>query len=156
MTRLPHCTVATVVERQGRFLLVEEIENGKSVLNQPAGHLEQQESLLAAAVRETREETGWTVRLDALIGIYQYHSKVSGISYVRICLSATPLAFDASIELDQGILGTHWLDIDQLEKRRSQWRSPLVARCIRDYLLGVSFPLSLVTEFVNDPELPLA
>ena len=146
----PHITVATIVEDQGRFLLVEEESAGKAVLNQPAGHLEANESLLQAAVRETLEETGWEVELTAVTGIYLYTAPSNGVTYQRVCFAARPLKHRPELPLDSGIIGPRWLTRDELEARKESWRSHLVARCIDDYLSGERFPLALI----RDSELP--
>lgn len=141
---LPHVTVATIVEDQGRFLLVEEVAEGKEVLNQPAGHLEADESLTEAAIRETLEETGWDVQLTGVIGIYLYTAPSNGVTYQRVCFTARPLHHHPDSPLDEGIIGPRWLSREELESRRSQWRSELVARCIDDYLKGEVYPLALI------------
>lgn len=146
----PHITVATIVEDQGRFLLVEEQAAGQTVLNQPAGHLEANESLLQAAIRETLEETGWEVELTAVTGIYLYTAPSNGVTYQRVCFAARPLRHRPELPLDAGIIAPHWLTRDELEARRASWRSHLVARCIDDYLDGERFPLALI----RDTELP--
>ena len=140
----PHVTVATVVEDQGRFLLVEEIAEGRQVLNQPAGHLEADESLLDAALRETLEETGWEVELTGVTGIYLYTAPSNGVTYQRVCFAARPLRQRPELALDEGIIGPRWLTREELEARREQWRSHLVARCIDDYLAGGHYPLALI------------
>ena len=104
----PDVTVATVVIDQGRLLCVEEHAGGALVLNQPAGHLEPDESLLDAAVRETLEETGWTVELEAFVGAYQWTSPAladgsGGRSYLRFAFAARPIAHDPARRLDEGI-----------------------------------------------------
>ncbi|WP_349570493.1 NUDIX hydrolase [Azotobacter salinestris] len=138
-----HVTVATIVEDNGLFLLVEELQDGRPVLNQPAGHLEPDESLTEAALRETLEETGWQVELTGVIGIYLY-SAPNGVTYQRVCFAARPLQPVAGYELDEGIIGPRWLSREQLLAHRECWRSPLVLRCIDDYLSGERFPLSLI------------
>lgn len=87
MTWQAHVTVATIVEDQGRFLFVEEMKGGRAVLNQPAGHLDPNESLQRAAVRETLEETGWDVELTSVVGIYLYTAPSNGVTYQRICFA---------------------------------------------------------------------
>lgn len=145
MTRFtPHVTVATVVEDQGRFLFVEEHAEGHLVLNQPAGHLEADESLLQAALRETLEETGWEVELTGVVGIYLYTAPTNGITYQRICFAARPLRHHPELPLDEGIVGPCWLTREELESRREQWRSPLVPQCIDDYRSGDLHALHLV------------
>ncbi|MFC5694608.1 NUDIX hydrolase [Pseudomonas sp. GCM10022186] len=144
MTWQPHITVATVVEDQGRFLLVEEEAGGRAVFNQPAGHLEADETLLQAALRETLEETGWEVELTAVTGIYLYTAPSNGVTYQRVCFAARPLRHHPERPLDDGIIGPRWLTRDELLAEKDRWRSHLVLRCIDDYLAGERFPLSLI------------
>lgn len=147
MRWLAHVTVATLVEDQGRFLLVEEISaDKKQVFNQPAGHLEANETLLEAAVRETLEETGWDVELTAVTGIYLYTAPSNGVTYQRVCFAARPLRHHPERALDDGILGARWLTRDELAAQPERWRSHLVLRCIDDYLEGERFPLSLIRD----------
>ncbi|EAR20930.1 NUDIX hydrolase [Nitrococcus mobilis] len=140
----PHVTVAAVVERANRFLMVEETAEGRRVLNQPAGHLEPGESLLEAMVRETREETGWEVEGLALVGIYRWpphpnHSK----TFLRVTFAARALSHNPHQALDKGILGTHWLTRDELTAAVEWLRSPLVLQSATDYLAGRRYPLEL-------------
>jgi len=145
MRWLAHVTVATIVEDQGRFLLVEELSaDKKQVFNQPAGHLEANESLLEAAVRETLEETGWDVELTAVTGIYLYTAPSNGVTYQRVCFAARPVRHHPERALDEGILGARWMTRDELAAQPERWRSHLVLRCIDDYLEGERFPLSLI------------
>ena len=141
----PHVTVATVVVRDGRLLLVEEAINGRQVLNQPAGHLEPDESLAAAAVRETLEETGWTVRLSAFIGTYQWTAP-DGTPFLRFAYAAEPVSHDPGRPLDDGILRAIWLTPAELKADPGRLRSPLVWQVVADYLAGQRHPLSIVKE----------
>lgn len=141
----PHVTAATVVVADGRLLLVEERIDGREVLNQPAGHLEPGESLAAAALRETLEETGWTVRLTAFIGVYQW-TAADGTTFLRFAYAAEPVSHDPARPLDQGILRTHWLSPAELQAEHARLRSPLVWEVVADYLGGQRHPLSLVRE----------
>ncbi len=141
----PHVTVATVVVRDGRLLLVEEASNGRQVLNQPAGHLEPDESLAAAAVRETLEETGWTVRLSAFIGTYQWTAP-DGTPFLRFAYAAEPVSHDPGRPLDDGILRAVWLTPAELKADPGRLRSPLVWQVVADYLAGQRHPLSIVKE----------
>lgn len=143
MRFLPHVTVATIVEDQGRFLMVEEIKNNLNVLNQPAGHLERDESLLAAARRETLEETAWEVELTGVVGIYLFTAD-NGISYQRVCFSAKPIRHHPQKKLDEGIVDALWLTRDELMNRQHQWRDPMIITCIDDYLAGHIYPLSII------------
>jgi len=140
----PHKTVATVVERDGQFLMVEELINGQLVLNQPAGHLEANESLAQAAVRETLEETAWEVELTSFLGLYQQSPTVDNICYIRSCFIAKALQEVPGRELDTGIVRALWLSRAELEARKNQMRSPVVLRVIDDYLQGKSYPLEVV------------
>ena len=142
----PHVTVATVVEDQGRFLLVEELAGGQAVFNQPAGHLEADESLIEAALRETLEETGWQVELTAVTGIYLYTAPSNGVTYQRVCFAAKPLRYLPDSPLDEGIIGPQWLTRDELAAQPERWRSELVLRCIDDYLAGERHSLSLIRD----------
>lgn len=142
----PHVTVATVIEDRGRFLLVEEMADGRAVFNQPAGHLEADESLIQAAVRETLEETGWDVELTGVTGIYLYTAPSNGITYQRVCFAAKALQQRPVHPLDEGIIGPRWLTREELAAQPERWRSALVLRCIDDYLSGISAPLTLIRD----------
>jgi 8-oxo-dGTP pyrophosphatase MutT (NUDIX family) len=141
----PHVTVATVVVRDGHLLLVEERIDGRDVLNQPAGHLEPGESLAAAAVRETLEETGWQVRLSAFIGVYQWTAP-DGTAFLRFAYAAEPVSHDPARPLDEGILRAVWLSPAELQAEHARLRSPLVWEVVADYLGGQRHPLSIVRE----------
>ncbi len=142
----PAITVASVVERDGRFLLVEEEARGGLKLNQPAGHLEAGESLVAAAVREALEESGWHVQPTALIGIYRWEAPDNGATYVRFSFVAQARAHDVGRRLDTGIARALWLTYEEIAARRASHRSPLVMRCIDDYRAGLRTPLALLRE----------
>lgn len=141
----PHVTVATVVVRDGRVLLVEEAIDGRLVLNQPAGHLEPGESLAAAAVRETLEETGWTVQLAAFIGTYQW-TAADGTPFLRFAYAAEPVSHDPGRALDDGIVRALWLEPAELQAEAARLRSPLVWEVLADYLAGQRYPLALVRD----------
>jgi len=140
----PHITVATIVEDNGRFLMVEEHKAGRNVLNQPAGHLDPDETLIEAAVRETLEETGWDVEPTAVVGIYLYTAPSNGVTYQRVCFSANAVKHHPDYRLDDGIVGAKWLTRDELLAQRDNWRSELIIRCIDDYLAGNRFGLELI------------
>ena len=143
----PHVTVATVLERDGLFLLDEENTEDGIRYNQPAGHLEFGEALSDAAIRETLEETGYTCVPDALVGIYQWRKPEKDLSYLRFAFSGRVLAHDARRQLDEDIIAAHWLTPDEIRARQAQLRSPMVMRCIDDYLAGHRFPLDLLTYY---------
>lgn len=142
----PRATVATIVERDGHYLLVKEERDGKVVYNQPAGHIEHGESVIQAAVRETLEETGWNVLPVRFGGLSTYHAP-SGISYLRSTLIAEALDEMPEAELDEGIIEAVWLDYEEILMIEDQLRSPVVKKVIEDYRLGISYPLDLITEF---------
>ena len=142
----PSVTVATIVERDGRFLFVEEETRAGRKLNQPAGHLESGESLPAAAVRETLEETAWSVVPTALVGIYRWEAADNGTTFVRFTFCADARAHDPLRILDAGIVRAVWLTYDEIGARRADHRSPLVQRCVDDYRAGARWPLDFVKE----------
>jgi 8-oxo-dGTP pyrophosphatase MutT (NUDIX family) len=140
----PHVTVAAVIEDNGRFLLVEERAEGALVFNQPAGHLERDETLLEAALRETLEETGWTVELQGVVGVGLYTAPGNGQTYHRTTFFGKPLHCDSTRALDDGIVRAVWLSFDEIQALSARMRSPLVARVIAQYLNGHRYPLSLI------------
>ena len=139
----PHVTVATVVSRAGQLLLVEEEKGGRRVLNQPAGHLEPNETLAEAAVRETLEETGWDVQLTSFIGSYQWTAG-DGTPFLRFAFAAEPVCHHPAQPLDDGIVQALWLDPSALQAQSSRLRSPLVWQVVEDWLAGQRYPLSLL------------
>lgn len=142
-----HVTVAVVVEREGRFLLVEEeAEAARIVYNQPAGHVEKGETLVNAARREALEETGWEVHITALLGLYVYPSPHDpDITYYRVCFVAEAVTHHPERALDEGITRAVWLTPEELTAS-GKARSPLVPKCIADFQLGRRLPLDLIYE----------
>ena len=140
----PDVTVATVVVADGRLLCVEERVNGGLVINQPAGHLEPDESLLEAALRETREETGWDVRLTAFLGAYQWKAPDTDRHFLRFAFAAEPERHDPARQLDEGIVRALWMTPDELLAARDRHRSPLVWQVVADHLAGHRSPLSVL------------
>ncbi|MGB0134474.1 NUDIX hydrolase [Dokdonella sp.] len=148
----PRVTVATVVPQDDRFLLVEEIVHGRTVINQPAGHLEPDETLQSAAIRETLEETGWHVELDCLVGIQQWTSSASGSQFVRFTFAARPLRHDPSHQLDDGILRALWLNREEIAAASPRLRSPLILSSIDDWLGGRRLPLDSISRLTPGTE----
>jgi 8-oxo-dGTP pyrophosphatase MutT (NUDIX family) len=144
MPRSPEVTVAAVAENNGRFLVVEERINRRLVINQPAGHVERGETLLQAVVREVREETAWLFSPTAFVGTYLWRNPANGRSTLRFAFTGTVADHHPAQPLDRGIIGTHWLSKADLLERERQLRSPLVLRCIEDYLLGAVRPIASV------------
>ena len=144
MTWSPHVTVATIIERDNRFLMVYENADGKQVYNQPAGHLEPNETLSQAALRETLEETGWTVTLTGVVGINLYEAPSNGVTYFRTTFIAEVLSHDSERVLDTGIIAAVWLTYDEIVARKAQLRSPMTLQIIDEYRAGKRFPLSII------------
>jgi ADP-ribose pyrophosphatase YjhB (NUDIX family) len=142
----PHVTVATVVERDGHYLLVEERDKsrGRIVFNQPAGHLERGESLQQAALRETLEETGWIVALEGVLGLALYAAPGNGVTYYRTNFSACALELRAEAILDPDIIAVHWLDYEAILANSARMRSPLVLAAIEQHRSGLRYPLDLI------------
>jgi ADP-ribose pyrophosphatase YjhB (NUDIX family) len=147
----PHVTVAAVVERNGRFLLVEEVADGRRVLNQPAGHLEAEETLLAAVIREVREETCRHFTPAQLIGVYRWRRYPGTATILRFCLSGTVSEIDSALQQDPDIHAQHWLSPVELAAAEVQPRSPLVQACIQDYRAGRAYPLELLRDLADGP-----
>ena len=145
----PDVTVAAVVERDGRFLFVEERAAGRVVINQPAGHLENGETLLEAVAREVLEETGWTFAPLHLTGVYIWQPDHLARTFLRVAFTGRLDGHDPSRPLDHGILRTRWLDREQLLAAQARHRSPLVLRCVDDYLAGARYPLELLRHLMR-------
>jgi 8-oxo-dGTP pyrophosphatase MutT (NUDIX family) len=138
----PSATVAAVIEREGRFLLVEERIDGRLVLNQPAGHLDPGESLVAACRREVLEETAHRFEPTGLIGIYRWHYAPKDVTFLRFCFRGRIEGVE-NRPLDEPVVGLHWLTREELAARRPDHRSPLVLRCVEDFMAGRQFPLEV-------------
>ncbi|MHB8667687.1 MAG: NUDIX hydrolase [Burkholderiales bacterium] len=146
----PRVTVAAVIERDGRFLLVEEHDGGQILLNQPAGHLELNESLVAGCAREALEESAWHFRPRELVGIYRWSKPrfASGedVTYLRFAFCGELGAHEPERKLDTGIVRAVWLGAGEIHASRERHRSPLVLRCVEDYLAGRRYPLAALVE----------
>jgi len=142
----PHLTVAAIIERDGHYLVVEETVGGKRVINQPAGHVDDHESLIDAVRRETLEETGWAFEPEALVGLYRWRHPTNGETFIRASFTGTLGEQQHPTPPDAAILGTHWLTLAELGNGGWTLRSPLVTRCIDDYLAGQRHCLSLIID----------
>ena len=149
----PEVTVAAVIEREGRFLLVEEYVGQRLVINQPAGHLEANESLPEAAVRETLEETAWSFKPEAVIGIYLWPHPQRDLTFLRVAFTGQVIKHSPERRLDHGIRRTLWLTRQEIVQKADQLRSPLVLQCIDDYLNGTRYPLNLLTHLTSTESL---
>jgi len=145
----PHVTVAAVIERNGKFLLVEEHTSGGLKFNQPAGHLEESESLIAAVKREVSEETAWQFEPEYLISIQLWRKKPNAPSFLRCCFAGHCHSHDSSQPLDEGIVATHWLTREEIHSQLHRMRSPLVSIAIAEYLSGQRYPINLLKSFID-------
>ncbi len=152
MSFRPEITVAALVQRDDRFLMVEERASGRMVLNQPAGHLEEGESLAEAVIRETLEETAWAVEPEAVTGVYLWRNPENGKSFLRVGFAVRCLHHDPERPLDDGIRRALWISRNDLLAASSRLRSPLVMSCIDDYLAGRRYPLDVLRALYHLPE----
>lgn len=145
----PKVTAAAVVERESRFLLVREHCPDGIRLNQPAGHLDPGESLESAAIRETREETGWLVRPTGIVGMYlsRYQSvdRQTDVTYLRVTFACEPISCAREPKLDDGIIEAVWMTEAQIRASVAEHRSPQVLQSLDDYLAGRRYPLEILT-----------
>lgn len=143
----PNVTVAAVVHRDGKFLLVEEETEAGLAFNQPAGHLEQGEALIDAVVRETLEETAYHFRPTHLVGVYNWQHPLKDVTYLRFAFAGELRGYDAGRQLDDGIVGARWLTLDEIRATQERHRSPLILRCCEDWLAGKRYPLDLLVHY---------
>lgn len=146
----PELTVAAVVERNGRFMFVEEKVSGRLVLNQPAGHVEAGETLVDAVVREALEETAWSFVPEAIIGVYLCGREGARNPFLRVAFAGRCTSHDSSRKLDVGIERVLWLSRPALEARSSDLRSPMVIRAVDDYQRGIRYPIDLFQDLAVD------
>jgi 8-oxo-dGTP pyrophosphatase MutT (NUDIX family) len=142
----PSVTVAAVIERDGRFLFVEEEANGRRVLNQPAGHLDPGESVAEAVAREVLEETAHRFTPTGLVGIYRWRYDKEDVTFLRFAFLGRVDGVEEGRLLDKEIIAAVWLTPAELAARHAEHRSPLVQQCVEDYLAGRSFPLEVLSK----------
>ena len=150
MSLRPDLTVAAVVQRDGEFLLVEERVGTRMVFNQPAGHVERGEQLVKAVIRETLEETAWHFTPESLVGVYFWEQPDKQRTFMRFTFAGHVTDHDSTRRLDRGIERAVWMSYEDIVARTSRLRSPMVLRCIDDYLAGQRFPMELVKDFINE------
>ena len=143
----PNVTVAALIERNGAFLLVEEETDDGIRFNQPAGHLDAGESLVAACAREALEETAWHFTPTALVGVYQWPRPQGDITYLRFAFAGELGAHEEHRSLDSGILRAVWMLPAEIEATQERHRSPLIWQCVQDWLAGRRFPLDLIRHY---------
>jgi 8-oxo-dGTP pyrophosphatase MutT (NUDIX family) len=143
----PNVTVAAVLEQDGKFLLVEEITERGILFNQPAGHWEPDETLAEAAARETLEESAYDFQPEDLLGVYRWYSPSADTIYLRFAFTGDILAHHPEKKLDEGIIRAVWMTPDEIRATQNRHRSPLVVRCVEDYLAGKRYPLDIITHY---------
>ncbi len=143
----PNTTVAAIIEKDGRFLMVEENTNDGVRINQPAGHLEEGESLFEGVAREAFEETAHEFTPTSLLGIYHWQRPDKDITYLRFAFIGEIGKHHTEQKLDNGIIRAVWMSYEELEASQNIHRSPQVLQCVKDYLAGQQFPLSVITHF---------
>jgi ADP-ribose pyrophosphatase YjhB (NUDIX family) len=143
----PNVTVAALIERDGYFLLVEEETTDGLRFNQPAGHLDEGESLVDACAREAMEETAHAFTPTELVGVYQWPRPQGDITYLRFAFAGKVGAHETARKLDTGIVRAVWLTLAEIEACADRHRSPLVLQCVRDFLSGRRFPLDLIHHY---------
>jgi 8-oxo-dGTP pyrophosphatase MutT (NUDIX family) len=143
----PNVTVAAVVQRDGKFLLVEEETEAGLAFNQPAGHLEEGESLIDAVVREALEETAYHFKPTHLVGIYNWKHPTKDVTYLRFAFGGELRGYEPERPLDEGIVAARWLSLDEVKETAARHRSPLILRCIEDALAGRSYSLDLLVHY---------
>ncbi len=145
----PHLTVASVIEKDGKFLMVRETKEGRSVYNQPAGHLEPNESLIEAAVRETLEETAWHITLKHAIGLTLFTAPANGVTYCRVSFAGEAQSHEPERALDSDIDEALWLSYEDIKALENDLRSPIVLKVIEEYLAGQQIPLNFISRFAT-------
>lgn len=143
----PNVTVAAIIEQDGKFLLVEEHTSQGLRFNQPAGHLEANESLLHAVSREAREESAYEFEPEHLIGVYRWHASSSNTTYLRFAYCGRIVNHYAAQALDKGIVRAVWMSVEEIRSSINKHRSPLILQCVEDYLAGKRYPLELITHY---------
>ncbi len=144
MSWSPHVVVASIVERDGRFLMVEEQINGALRLNQPAGHWEKDETLVEGAIREALEETRWQVMPTHVLGLYHHDPVDLHYGFLRVAFIAKAELEHQERKLDAGIERAVWMTRNEIAASVAIHRSPMVLRCVDDYLSGTRYPLDLI------------
>lgn len=139
----PNVTVACIIHHQGKFVMVEESIDGKTRYNQPAGHLEANETMTQACIREVKEETGLEITPNGLVGIYQFQAN-EDLAFIRFTFFAELNSEQKLTPEDPQIIAAHWHSLEEIQILNEQLRSPLVIKTLKDYLNGKRYPLALL------------
>ncbi len=140
----PHATVAAIVVQHDKFLLVEETTDRGNRFNQPAGHLEDNETIIDAVIRETLEESAYTFTPESLLGIYHWKHEHNDTTYLRFAFIGSVSNHQPDLALDNGIIRAVWMSLDEILSQARLMRSPQVITCIKDYLSGKRYPLEVI------------
>tara|TARA_Y100001936_G_scaffold249272_1_gene299180 strand:+ start:960 stop:1406 length:447 start_codon:yes stop_codon:yes gene_type:complete len=143
----PNVTVAAVINKNNKYLLVEEKAINETLYNQPAGHLEPNESIIQAVIRETLEETRYTFTPEWLLGIYKWHSSANDTTYLRFAFLGDAICHNDNLPLDEDIERAVWLDKNEIYNLEHRHRSPLVIKCIKDHLAGKRYSLKILSHY---------
>ncbi|MEE9331067.1 MAG: NUDIX hydrolase [Methylophilaceae bacterium] len=141
----PNATVAAIIEQDDQFLLVEETTSRGNRFNQPAGHLEDGETITHAVIRETLEETAYDFQPETLLGIYHWKHDHNNTTYLRFAFIGKVTAHHPEQALDDGIIRAVWMSIEEIRAKQDLMRSPQVLTCFEDYLAGKQYPLETIT-----------
>ena len=145
----PHVTVAAVIKKDNKFLLVEEQTSNGLAFNQPAGHLEKGEDIITAVKREVNEETAWQFEPEHIISIQLWRKNPDFPTFLRVSFAGNVHSYNSDQTLDNDIIATHWLKRNEIAAKKSQLRSPLVLTTVDSYLAGEQYPLSLLKSFLD-------
>ena len=144
----PRLTVAAVIETDGKFLMVEERKDARTVYNQPAGHVENQESIQDAIIREVKEETAWDFTPEYIVGFYKWRKQDIDTTFIRLCFAGSVAHHDPEQALDDGILAANWFSHEEITAIDAQrMRSPMVRQCLDDYRRNIKYPLEMISEW---------
>ncbi len=141
----PNVTVAAIIEQNSKFLLVEEETERGLRFNQPAGHLEDGETIIQAVMREVLEESAYDFIPESLLGIYHWKHQHNDTTYLRFAFIGKVGTHYPQQDLDDGIVRTVWMTVDEIREKQAVTRSPQVLMCVEDYLAGKRFPLETLT-----------
>ncbi len=141
-------TVSAVVEKDGKFLIVEERSSGKVVINQPGGHIEAGETPEQATEREALEESGCSIQVSGLLGVYLWIHPQSRQNFLRIAYTAELLKVHPDSKLDDGVCAVHWYSINDIQRRLKDLRTPMVLRSVEDFLAGHRQPETVLANMM--------